>query len=420
MIDALIDAYGPERIDRSFNERVMELYAAGTLGREDVERLLNGPEVKREPRRTMMTERQLLDVIDRAIAEFRHVEGTYDGVHWMQLDREHDVASFALIRLGRPIRDPGPPRHLCECGWPLERYFDQTLPCVTCSTQENATVMVGRGQPPGALYYLSLQLIFRRNPEAKRWDPQPCIDRYVDTRLTEMLEDAGLGRALMPIEPVDFPAPPPSLHDYVEHLKKEAANAFAHVPVETGRKIGSMESFQQRDTFRTWTEVPVSPYLVEVAGAQRDFKHQFTPSRLRRAHLRGYQHCYHCGDISIADTDAVEDCWKRVRKSAFGTCRPVEGSHDRKTWVQLDGMPTRETPFRYLRLGGQPLAPAPAVPAKQPSSVHPEPDPPVALLCHLGLTCPIHYPKKVEPYVPTVTDWDLLPDVVPDALRVRR
>ena len=287
MRDALAGAYMPEGIDRSFNERVMELYMAGTLSREDVERLLHGPEVKREPRRTMMTERQLLDVIDRAIAEFRHVEGTYNGVDWMQLDREHDVASFALIRLGRPIRDPGLPRYLCKCGWPLEQYFNQTLPCAICSDRNDATVRVDPGPTPQH-YYLQLRVIFHRNREAKRWDPQPCIDRYVDTRLTEMLEDAGLGRALMPIEPPPYA----EFQSFVEQANREVMGAFANVPVETGRAIA----------------IPPPP---------------------------------------------------------------------------------------------------------------PEP-PPAPLLCQLGLTCPIHYPKKPEPYVPTVTDWDLLPDVVPDALRVRR
>lgn len=42
------------------------------------------------------------------------------------------------------------------------------------------------------------------------------------------------------------------------------------------------------------------------------------------------------------------------------------------------------------------------------------------VLCRLGLTCPIHYPRKAEPYVPGITDWDLLPDVLPDGFRVRR
>lgn len=593
MRDALIDAYTPESIDRDRNQRITELLVSGAIDHVTAVRLLNGPPVKREPRRTMMTERQLLDVIDRAIAEFRHIEGTYDGVDWMQLDREHDVASFALIRVGRPIRDPGPSVYICKCGWPLERFFGQTLPCATCSDRNDATVLVDPGRTPEN-YYLSFRVIFHRDQEARRWKPQPCINRYVDSKLTEMLEDCGLGRALMPIEPVrPLPVPPEwtKHRSFVEQVRDDAIDAityaFAHVPVGAGRKIGPMEHHRQIEPPRAWIEEPIlGSNLVEVVGAHRDFKHQFTSSKGYSEPLRGHQSCSHCGDVVVSDPDAVEDCWKRVRMAALWTCRTVEVSHDRKTWTRLDGVPTRDMPWRYVRLGPPeeavadsqtvpcPMLPWPdVVPGMEfrhkgtgriaktvsprqhkdrkgawdttdgiwlvgdPKEAHnfefidtdprweptpenyawlctqgpnadchnaathalfsrepktgqiiggagacdmcwaagkraplqnqmsfdspewtvnreaqhqremaaarasaakvaaeleaakkraeetakaAEPVGPVAL-CGLGLTCQIHHPPKApEPYVPTVTEWDLLPDVVPDAVRIRR
>ena len=64
----------------------------------------------------------------------------------------------------------------------------------------------------------------------------------------------------------------------------------------------------------------------------------------------------------------------------------------------------------YLGTSEPTEAANPFVPVAVETGCAPPAKQPTALLCRLGLTCPKHYPKKVEPYIPTVSDWDLLPD----------
>jgi hypothetical protein len=267
-----------------------------------------------------------------------------------------------------------PSRSFCStCPNPLQTYFvgKMVLPCAYCTSRPKVRMPVPFEWGDGCVSRVSILFTRVSAVAADRceWRAEPCLDRTVNAGLTGALICEGL-EGCFDDQPVDgifkYTGPTPSFAFDVNAWSAEVSRTIAE---RNQQQAAAGQHGVGQANNQVWPGAESALCNAQQAADQQGARQQAVAAGL--------------GQINAQD-------WRRAELGRWLV--PRDGSAP--TYLPPDTAPT--TPVTYSDYVGR----------GERASI-----PDAVAGCRLGCRCSVHRPAKPAPYIPTVDEYDLLPDV---------